>query len=185
MMFTMKRGKKYMTNTSIKTDEIRCPYCNGSVKFDGFSRNGNSSQVCEYCGNTIYFSDGIARTEHTFREVNEARILEAANERMRIQIEQERLRREYESEEKNAFKNGKLSKVVIVSFAISLFFSLVAFDYTGGGYILQRFSAVSMTLLFAASWLTGMNYVKTKIPNIHVILAMIGFLMLIPFGMSL
>lgn len=83
------------------------------------------------------------------------------------------------SENKRGHKH--LSKVVIVCFIVSILFTLTAFDYSGEGAIIQRLSSISQIILFALSWLSGMNFIDLKVKNVHVFLAIAGFIMYIPF----
>lgn len=77
-----------------------------------------------------------------------------------------------------AFKKKKLSKILIASFVISL---LCMFDCFFIVNVLAGIIALIQAGLYATSWLMGMGYVKEKFPRMHILLAVVGFAMIMVY----
>ena len=73
---------------------------------------------------------------------------------------------------------SKSPKVLVVAFLICV---IVMFGSFSIGRILSGLVALIQAVLFAASWLMGMQFVKEKIPRLRVLLTTIGFLLIIVF----
>ena len=103
---------------------IECPNCHASLKIDAGRKTPNGVYYCQFCGSAINIDDGVKRTEHTYRKVDEARILEAENERIKLnnQREQERMQYHFEREERKRKIIRKLIPFALIAILI-LFFS--------------------------------------------------------------
>lgn len=77
----------------MKVVALYCPNCGAPV--------GKDAKFCSQCGSPIVIDDGVKRSEHTYRKVDEARIREAeATQLIRLkEIELERLKQLEEAKE--------------------------------------------------------------------------------------
>ena len=80
---------------------------------------------------------------------------------------------------KTSFKRGALSKVVIVFFVLCIMFTAVGFADRHS--LIQAFVCLTQTILFAVSWMTGMQYIQCRRESLPGVLALIGFLLIIPW----
>ena len=103
---------------------IECPKCHADLRIDTGRKTPNGVYYCQYCGSAINIDDEVKRSEHTYRKVDEARILEAENERIRLNNQRENARMRYslEREERNRKIIRKLIPFAVVALLI-LFFS--------------------------------------------------------------
>lgn len=74
----------------MKAKRIECPNCMATIEYDPNKRIG----YCQYCGEKLYIDDGVKRTEHTYRKIDEARIRESDNmteynlQKMKTEVEE-------------------------------------------------------------------------------------------------
>lgn len=139
---------------------------------------------CEYC-NTVYaVADLLNETTGVREEKARARI---AQDRENIQREQneENRRREIawqlhkeKSESLSAFKKGKLSKALI---GCAIFSALMAAVGFSDGKPLPALVLSAQTLIFAVSWLMGMQIIAEPRKDLHMALAVGGFLLYVAF----
>lgn len=92
-----------------------------------------------------------------------------------MQAEQEKIREQKAEIEK--FRKGKLAKFLIFSAIIA---STFAFIYFSTKHILSGVLAVVQAVLFLSAWCMGMNIIKEKKRFIHVLIALLGFILVIP-----
>ncbi len=57
----------------MKMFPIECPNCKSKLKIE----EGRDMIFCEYCGTQIFVDDGVVRSEHVERKIDEARLKEA------------------------------------------------------------------------------------------------------------
>lgn len=159
-----------------ETLQLKCKSCGGTMTIDG----ERTVLSCPFCGSKelIQESDEVVIQRiksQTYKDVELEKIkLEIAKEQRRVEQEQKKaVDKQY-----NNFKKGRFSKVLIVAFLICVIAMFVSFS---NGRILSGLVALVQTGLFATSWLMGMQFVKEKIPRLHVLLATIGFLFIIVF----
>ena len=88
-----------------------------------------------------------------------------------LEKENENLRNE---EEKERFKKSKFSKVLLIAFAIA------GIGLFTDNNILQKVLLLIQACLFMSSWLMGMKIIKEYKKDLHTILAIIGFVLIIP-----
>ena len=104
----------------MKIQPIECPKCHADLRIDTGRKTPNGVYYCQYCGSAINIDDEVKRSEHTYRKVDEARILEAENERIRLnnQRENARLRYSLERDERNRKIIRKLVPFAMVALLI-------------------------------------------------------------------
>ena len=109
----------------MKIQPIECPNCHATLKIDAGRKTPNGVYYCQYCGSAISIDDEVKRSEHTYRKIDEARILEAENERIRInhQRESEKMRLDYEREERKKKMIKKLIPFALIAVLV-IFFSV-------------------------------------------------------------
>lgn len=166
-------------NATVKRGCI-CSNCHAPLSIDPMAELAK----CEYC-NTVYaVADLLSETVGVREEKVRARI---AQDRENIQREQseEARRREAawqlhkeQAESLSAFKQGKLSKALIGCAVFSALMAAVGFS---DGKPLPAFVLSAQTLIFAASWLMGMQVITEPRKGLHVALAVGGFLLYVVF----
>ena len=87
---------------------------------------------------------------------------------------EEKEKKQAAEKELKTFKKSKLSKIVFVLFIICL---LVVWNAFAKKNYIPGIIAGVQTVLFELSWLTGMQFVRKKRPNIHILFAVIGFVL--------
>lgn len=167
--FCSNCGNKCAVDPRIKTIRMRCRNCSGVMEITP----DRTEVFCPFCGEKEAVLDSdIVAVEKIRSDVNK-------------EIELAKLDRQYKIEERNErkkaqqeYKRRKLSKVTIALTFICLF---VAFTSFSSGHFLSGIIAAVQTVLFAVSWLMGMQIIKEKHSNLHVGIAVLGFLLIIPF----
>ena len=156
--------------------QLKCNSCGGTMTVDGDRR----VLSCPFCGSKelIQESDEVVIQRiksQTYKDVEMEKIkYENAKEQRKLEKEQ----KEAVDKQYKKFLKGKLSKVLIVALLACVLATYVSFSY---GRILSGAIAIVQIGVFATSWLMGMQFIKEKIPRLHVLLAAIGFLLIIVF----
>lgn len=156
-------------DTNVKTIQMRCKICDGVMTVD----ENNSVMMCPYCGS----KELIQESDDVIIE----RIKNEANkdiERSKLEYEERKEKRQEEKELSQKFKNGKLIKVIIAAFVISLITLILSFRQ---GMILAGLVALVQAVLFACALLMGLQIIKEKKPNLHIVAAILAFILIIPF----
>ncbi|MBR1703360.1 MAG: zinc-ribbon domain-containing protein [Lachnospiraceae bacterium] len=154
-----------------KTIKLRCKDCNGIMEVDA----NNQQLVCPYCGSKelIIDSDAVAVEKirsNTYKEI----------EYERIKHEKEKEQKKEIKETRDAYWKSRFSKITITFTAICLLAMFVAFS---DKQILAGLIALIQTCLLASSWLMGMQIIKEKKNALHKALAVLAFILIIPFIM--
>jgi len=152
-------------NDVSKTVSMRCKECGGILEGSG------NELVCPYCGSKelVLDSDAVAvekiRNE-TYREFQNKKI--------------EKEEKKEEKESAKSFLKSKLGKILIAAFVICLIASISSFR---SGHILAGLLAIVQMGLFGVAWCMGMGFIEEKKPFLHTLMAVIGFVLIIPFFM--
>ena len=77
-----------------------------------------------------------------------------------------------------SFRKSKFAKLCVVCTIVCLIAMLTSFK---GGHMLRGIVALLQTVLFASSWLMGMQILKEKKKFLHTLLAVIGLVLIVPF----
>lgn len=152
--------------------KLKCKNCNGDLEVDV----DKGEYTCPYCGDKekIVDSDAVQIEKvksNTYKEMEYARM---ANEN-------EREARNEKKEEQKAYRKSKFSKVTVIFVFICLIAMISSFS---AGHILSGIIALIQTGLFAVSWLMGMQIIKEKKKFIYMALAILAFVLIVPFGAS-
>lgn len=150
----------------------KCPNCGGPLKID----EASNTATCDFCDTVFSLSE------------SEEVILEAMKTKAqteKIKFEEEKIQREREVEEKRAadkrlsdFKEGKFSKIIV---AFAIVGALGMFLGFSNGQIFAGIIALIQTALFVVGGLMGMQVIKEKRPNFHIVFVIIGAVLIIPF----
>ena len=146
--------------------EMICQNCGGKLKFEA----GKEIISCPFCGSEriIIESDELKATR-----------INAELEHRKLDYQIEKDKREKEAISIRQFREGKISKVIIVSGVISLLFGIGGFN-NNYEYWLSSSIAIIQTILFTISWLMGYGIIK-KNRERYGIMLLISFLLVIPF----
>ncbi len=152
-----------------KTIQLRCRTCGGMMD----AEKNNTILFCPYCGSKELIKESDAVTierikNETYKDV----------ELNKLKYEERKEKRFEEKEETQKFRSSKLNKAIIASLIICSLFCWVAFN---DGEILSGIIGIIQIILFAVAWLMGMKIIKEKKPNMHILAAVLGFLLVIPF----
>jgi len=155
-----------------RTILLRCKACGATLT----AHEGSPILTCPYCGSQelIEESDDVAieRIKNKTYENIELAKMKQQEESQEHEEAQDRLQ---------AFKKSRLSKAIAVFFVLCL---IVCFEYLGTGKILAGLLAGFQTALFAVAWLMGMQTIKEKRQNLHVVLAAAAFVLIIPVSLA-
>lgn len=155
----------------MKTIQLKCKNCNAIMEVD----EEKEEAVCPYCGarEKLIDSDTVAVEKIKSKTYKEMELAKMENEN-RKQADAA------EKEEQKNYRKSKLSIVTLVFTFISLFMVFSAFE---SHHIVSGIIALIQTGVFAVSWLMGMRILQDKKRFLHVALAMLGILLLIPYLM--
>lgn len=162
-------GALIKKDNNVRIIHMRCKQCGGTMAIE----EGQSALKCQYCGSTqiIIDSDEVAK-----EKIKQTTKKEIELNRLKYKIDEDK--RRIAKEEADKFASSSLRKWVIAFAVICLMF---AFSNFSGKNILRGIVALVQTALFIASYLYGMNILKSEKQNIHRLLALIGFLLIIVF----
>ena len=107
----------------MKIQAIQCPNCKASIDVGKSGKTPNGVFYCQYCGTAINIDDGIQRYEHTYKNIDVARILEAENEKKRIQEEQ---------------KEGRRQIVLFVLKRLPIIIAVIIFAFAYNNWAIER-----------------------------------------------
>lgn len=86
----------------MKVKSVKCPECGATFEI----KDGKMLKYCQYCGTVLEYDDGVLRTEHTERTVDEAKIRE-----LELQYQEDK-----EIRERNAGKNPFVYMFMLMGF---------------------------------------------------------------------
>ena len=148
----------------MKMVKLKCDNCGGELEV-----NSEQDKIfCQYCGAKVLINDDAA----------ELRRVEDVKLQARKKNHEQSIKEKKELDELKAldnFKNGKLSKVLLIFAALC---GIIAF---ARGLSLAGVIAFIQAVLFTSSWLLGMEIIKYSNKKLYLILALIGFALIIPF----
>ena len=148
----------------MKLVKLKCDNCGAKLEVDV----EQDKIYCKYCRAEILIDD----------KATELRRIEDVKLQARKQNHEQTIKEKKELEELNAvdnFKKGKFSKVLLVFAAICGLLTFTReFDFAS-------IIALIQTALFIAAWLFGMEIIKQPNKKLYIILALIGFGLIIPF----
>lgn len=165
-----------MGNENVNSSAVFCSNCGGQLEID----TSKEYTECPYCGTKYSVPDLLGDTEAVRVEKIKSQAYKEV-EKGKQQIESERLKQEAQKNEDasvNAFKKGKLSKVLIITLILSAIFSTLAFS---NGKIAAGLVGLLMLVLFVISLLIGLHIINSKVKHLHIITTIVAILLFIPF----
>ncbi len=148
----------------MKLVKMKCENCGATLEVD----KDQDKIKCKYCHSEILIDD----------EAAELRRIEEVKLQARKQNHEQTLKEKKDLEELNAvdnFKKSKFSKVILV-FAV-----LCGIVTLASGFSIEGIISFIQTALFIGSWLLGMEIIKHPNKKMYLILALVGFVLIIPF----
>ena len=169
-----------MSNEKENNSSFVCKSCGAKLNIDP----SQVMAICDYCGSSMLVSELINESD----DVKIQKIKSQAYKDVEMgkqQLEAERIKNEAEKEKRQAdensvekFKKSKFSKVLIIFAVVSALFCAVAFN---DGKVLAGIIGIVQTALFVVSYLMGIQVIKEKKRNLRTLVAIIAFVLLIPF----
>lgn len=148
-----------------KAKAITCPTCGGNFSTDDLL-DGDKIVTCLVCGNTFLTSE-ILKENGKKLPKEKAPKKELSHEEIRMA-----------EERATKFKKGKFSKVILC--CMVLFAALAVACFTNDGF-LAGIIALTSSGLFLIAYLLGIQVLKKGNLNLHIVAAVLAFLLLIPY----
>lgn len=163
-----KCGQKFETH-GVRTIRLKCKSCNALMDID----ENEKEVVCPYCGAREWILDSDEVTVQKIKSSTQKEM-----EFAKMENENRKAAHQEEKEEQKNYRKSKLCVITLIFTFISLVMMISSFM---SHHILSGIIATFQTGLFVVSWLMGMHIIEDKKRVLHVALAMLGFLLLIPF----
>lgn len=158
----------------MKLIKMKCENCGATLDV-----NKNLDKIiCNYCGAEILIDDEATKVKRVedaklkARKDNHEQSLKERNDILEQEVKEKKVKDELNSVEN--FKKGKFSKVLLVFFAIA-----VLFFFAGDGFLV-KFLTLVQAGAFICAWLMGMKILKEPFKGLKIILAILGFVLIIP-----
>lgn len=135
--------------------------------------------VCPYCGSKdlIVESDDVV-----IEKIRSATKKEMHHETLQYKKEKEQMKYqrklELESDSIDRFRNGGLKRAIIIGLVISFLGAAVGFN---DGQTIAGLIGIGQILVFTLALLIGERHIRPWIPGLHFLLAIIGFMIMIPY----
>lgn len=142
---------------------ITCPACGGDFSSQDLL-DGDSIVTCLTCGKNFFTSEIMAQ-----HKVKQPRIKRKLTDSERRTAE----------ERASKFKKGAFSKVIL--FCMVLFAALAFACFMNDG-VWAGLIALGSSALFLVAYLLGIQVLKTGNFNLHIVAAILAFLLIIPYG---
>lgn len=159
----------------IKKLSLICEKCGGVLQVDA----GKEVMACPYCGNKTLILESDEVTKERIRisaqkEVELEKLKADDRERQRVLEKEQKQEKEQHAEQ---FKKSKWNKWLIIAFLIAAFCAYYCFSKGG---ILAGILAVIQAGCFGVAWAMGMQIIKEKRQYIHILIALVGLVLIIP-----
>lgn len=158
----------------MKLIKMKCENCGATLDV-----NKNLEKItCNYCGAEILIDDDATKLKRVeeaklkARKDNHEQGLKERNDLLEQEIKEKKVKEELNSVDN--FKKSKLSKVLLVFFAIAIFFFFI-----GSGFLV-KFLTLLQAGLFISSWLMGMKIIKEPLKGIRIGLTILAFILIVP-----
>ena len=159
----------------MKLIKMKCDNCGATLEV-----NQDLERIrCSYCGAEILIDDEATKLKRVedvklkARQENHAQDMKERQERHEQDIKEQKEKEE--KEEILNFKKGKFSKIILIFAILCLVITFVR------QFNISSIISIVQAALFLAAWLFGMNIIKEPVKNLHTILAVIGFILIVPF----
>lgn len=155
--------------------QLKCKHCGGTLTVD----DGREVLVCPFCGEKelMVFNDEVeiqrikSNTEKEL-EIEKMNRADAKEKEEKAEAKE----KELEEKEKNYKKSG-LGKITMAMVVISIIAAVIGFsDFA----IIGGIVALIQAGLFLVSWLMGARVIPEKKHNLHLLLAIVAFILIVP-----
>ena len=164
-----------MSKEKIQAQSTICSNCGGQLEVNGLQ----DTVECPFCGTSYSVSDLLDESDAVrIEKIKSQTYKEVEADKIKREIEKEKSQEE--KEKIQTFKKSKFGKFLLICAIIS---GLVTVLELSDGISMAGIIALVQTVLYAASWLMGRGILKEKKPNLKNILAIISFVLIIPFFM--
>lgn len=162
--------------------QLRCKKCGGVMDVEA----DRPIIFCQYCGAKELLNESERITvqrikSKTHKEIELERLgfeKEKYNRQEVFREQQEQQERERELKKRQeAFRKSPLKILIIVFFLLSLVAFFISLSERNA---VMAIITIVQAVAFATAWLQGMQFVKEKRPNSHLIFAIIGLLLILP-----
>lgn len=159
----------------IKKLSLVCEQCGGVLQVD----QGKEVVACPFCSNKTLILESDEVTKERIRtaaqkEVELERLKADDRERQRNSEKEQRLEKEQLAEK---FKKSKWFKLLIVAFLLA---ALCAYYCFSKGRTWAGILAVLQAGCFGVAWTMGMQIIREKRRFMHILIALIGFVLILP-----
>ena len=154
--------------------KLKCGNCGANLDVN----DSLEKIICNYCGTEIIIDDEAIKLKRVedaklkARKDNHEQSLKERNDILEQEVKEKKVKDELNSVE--IFKKGKFSKVLLVFFAIA-----VLFFFIGDGFLV-KFLTLVQAGSFICAWLMGMKILQEQFKGLKIILAILGFVLIIP-----
>lgn len=164
-----------MSKEKIQAQSTICSNCGGQLEVNGLQE----TVECPFCGTSYSVADLLDESDAVrIEKIKSQTYKEVEADKIKREIEKEKSQEE--KEKIQTFKKSKFGKFLLICAIIS---GLVTILELSDGISMAGIIALVQTVLYAASWLMGRGILKEKKPNLKNILAIISFVLIIPFFM--
>lgn len=173
--FCQHCGSPVERKDTIKKISLRCEQCNGTLTVD----EDKSVLACPYCGHKTLIVENDAVTIEKIRTSahKEIELEKIKSSDRQYQMANEKEEKQEAKNQVEKFKKGKFSKFFIVAFLLS---GILAYFYFSSSRILAGILSVVQAVCFGSAWCMGMQIIKEKKRYIHILVAIVGILLIIP-----
>lgn len=167
--------------TEVKMIKLQCQECNGVMDV----KEDSNVICCPYCGSKklIIDNDPVKiekiKSETAIEQAKIKKDVELDKHQTYREIELKKLEKEkylLEQQEVADFKKGKFSKIILI-YCIACIFGIFIAD----GRVVPIIIAIIQAGMLGVAWLIGMRIIKTEKYNIYIPLAIIAFVLTVPF----
>ena len=163
------------TKEEVKSVSLVCEHCGGTLTID----EGREILACPFCGNKTLIVENDAVTIEKIRTAanKEIELEKIKSNDRHMQMEEDREAKKEKKEQVEKFKKGKLSKFLLIAVIVSAICAFVSFS---NGKILAGILLVVEVGCFGVAWAMGMQLIKEKKRYLHVLIAIIGVILIVP-----
>lgn len=172
-----------ISSGGVKIVRLVCQDCGGIMSVD--EDQDKQVLLCPYCGSKkmLLESDGVKIEKiRSHTELEKERInREIELKKLQYEVEKENLKRE--KEEITAFRTGRFGKAIFICAIVCSLICAINIDMqlSYHHYLGETIIGFIQSVLFITSWLMGMHIIKVKNTNLYSILAIIAFVLFVPF----
>lgn len=154
--------------------KLKCGNCGANLDVN----DSLEKIICNYCGTEILIDDEATKLKRVedaklkARKDNHEQSLKERNDILEQEVKEKKVKDELNSVDN--FKKGKFSKVLLVFFAIA-----VLVFFIGDGFLAKILTLVQASA-FICAWLMGMKILKEPFKGFKIILAILGFVLIVP-----